>query len=122
MGSRIGLSVGITWTCILTIVSLLPESIKGHIALTGTLHLASHVAAFAISAILLTRSFPATKDKILCVLALIAVGVAIEITQWRWHRHTLEYTDILFDLLGISFGMAPWFNSDAVLPSGRRPH
>lgn len=94
------------WVVFLLCVCLSPWEVKAHLHSMGRHHYQFHLAAFAVTGILLVGSARSFGGRLL--FSLLSVGFAFTtelLEQWRFHN-PFEWPDVISDCEGILFGVA----------------
>jgi uncharacterized membrane protein YqgA involved in biofilm formation len=96
-------------TCIMTGAIVRGYSLGAHLQTSGALHIATHFGVFAVLGLLMMLSFDTPPVRLLALLAGIALGFATEFYEHIAFQSSMEYGDVLVDVLGVLAGAVARF-------------
>jgi hypothetical protein len=96
-------------TCIMTGAIIRGYRLGANLQTSGALHIATHFVVFAVLGLLMMLSFDTPPIRMLAVLAGIALGFATELYEHLAFQSSMEYGDVLVDVLGVLAGAAARF-------------
>jgi hypothetical protein len=96
------------WAAGILAASIPPRAVKAHLHTSGTLHTISHVAAFALGAVLAGR--PGRGDGAIArsIVWLTAWALASEVSEAALYANQMEWNDVGSDLAGVFAGLTLW--------------
>ena len=101
------------WIGLLIIGSLQPVRpgiVTGH-------HRQVHWAAFAGAALMLLSLARTRRQEALAALAMVMLGISIEVLQHLIYRHPMEWRDIADDSIAVAAGLALYYLTGSRKPS-----
>jgi VanZ family protein len=98
--------IAYSWFAAVVVASLVPESWKARLHVTGSLHLPLHFAVFAFSG-LLALCFSASMWNQICrCLAVVTLACILEVMQGLLSGKSIEWIDVVVDIAGILIAMS----------------
>jgi hypothetical protein len=98
--------VAFLWFAAIVVASLAPESWKVRLLVIRSLHLPAHFAIFACSGLLASAFSTPVRNQIGRCLMVIALAVVLEVLQARMSGNSIEWIDVVVDILGVLTAMA----------------
>jgi hypothetical protein len=97
--------LGFALLALIAVFSLLPGPWKGRTATHGGAHHAAHIAAFATTSFLLSRSRRTAASQVAQVACLVLFGMVLEALQVAAFGNRIEYPDVMDDAVGVLLGL-----------------
>lgn len=97
--------IAFSWFTAIVVVSLAPESWKVRLLVIRSLHLPAHFAIFACSGLMAFGVSTPVRNQIGRCLMVMALALVLELLQARMSRNSIEWIDVVADILGVLTAM-----------------